>query len=268
MDANTSEATAPDIVIATGDDNQTAGSISHGLRILFHPGSSSHQSSPEHTGYETIAAPLPRVLIENHPALRYISVEELFFDGALDMPAPEGAAVLVEDASGVPLVWQKRSNDQITIAFNFDPTLNDFFLSPYFPLMVHGAATHLAGRTRAVDSTYPTGEYVQIPGLRPGQLADLITPSTAAGQSTTISANDAKSFYAEHPGYYTAISPDQEWDLATSVLDHAESILSPVSHDTKPASISRGQSLWLTFALIALGVLIIEEALYHRRKVG
>ncbi len=187
----TAGARGADVVVRTGADPPGAASD---LAIVFAPidraaaeasglpalGAAAALGAGDAGTGEPVPAPLPRLIAERHPALRFLPVEELAFAGARDLRAPEGAAVLVRDAGGAHLVWQERDGDRLALVFNLDPAAGDFVLSPFFPLMVHGAATHLGGRTDRLRATWPTGAIVRAPGLRPGEAPRVLGPDELA----------------------------------------------------------------------------------------
>ena len=238
---------------------------------------------------DMIPTPIPRLVAANHPAFRFVPVESLPFDGATDVTLPEGAAVLVEDQSGVPLVWQIRSpagtGEAQGLVFNADPARNDFVLSPYFPLIVRGAAAYLSGRGERPRSAYPTGNHAEIPGLSPQATATLTGPTTAdviaaaeqdaiagepddpqAARMRTVAFGERPRL--EEPGFYRAETPNGETLLAASLLHPGETRVEAPDELPPVDGLQRGSPWWARLALLALGLLVLEEILYHRRKVG
>ena len=145
------------------------------LRVVFAPDATSDAVAAVGAPLQDV---LPRVLIPEHPILRYIPAESLAFAGAVQATPAPGSAVLVADLNGAPLIWQHRNPDTgaVSLVVNFDPAAADFVLSPYFPVLVHAAATHLGGRTDLPRSTFATGDQATLPGLRPGDVATVRLP--------------------------------------------------------------------------------------------
>ncbi len=259
----TTETAGADVVVASGDAAR-ASADGDGPRlgyVVFAPPVESVWA--EDVG-EAIESPIARAHVDDHPAFRYLPIELLAFAGARAMRAPEGAAVLVEDASGVPLVWQMRAGEKPALVFNMDPALGDFVLSPYFPLLIRGAATHLAGRNIPPASTYATGSA----GVGAGLSADEGRRVTAPDQEVrTVDAGGAVVF--ERAGFYSLESRTGARTLAASVLHRGETTDAPLEPlPEAPVGLARGRPVWVLLAVAALIVLVAEELLYHRRKVG
>lgn len=231
------------------------------LRIVFASGSE--------TGDDALTEVLPRVLQPDHPVLRFLSPESMRFSGARRVEPAVGSAVLVADVSGVPLIWQHRDVDTgvVRVAVNLDPAAGDFVLSPDFPVLVYAAATDLGGRDTAQRATYATGTTAPVPGLRPGETAKVTGPD-----ATPRSVSDTRPRVAlRQAGFHVAATPTADWDLPASVLHAAESSLQTPdgllgsSPDALPGG---GYPPWVWLTLLGLAIVVGEEALYHRRKVG
>lgn len=215
---------------------------------------------------EPLDAALPRVLLPDHPVLRFIPAESIRFDGARRVEAAADSAILVADVSGVPLIWQTRNpdNDTVTLVVNLDPAAADFFLSPYFPVLVHATATHLGGRTAEARSTFATGNNAHVPGLSPGDRAEI---RFADGTRTTTGAT--RPVRLTHAGFHVAQTPGGSHGLSASMLHPTESLLeaATVAADSR-VTLPGGYPPWVWLTVIALLVIVAEELLYHRRKVG
>ncbi|MEM8737108.1 MAG: BatA and WFA domain-containing protein [Planctomycetota bacterium] len=233
------------------------------LRVVFAPDAAG--GGVTEVG-EALAAALPRVLLPNHPVLRFFPAESIGFQGARRLRAAAGSAVLVADATGVPLIWQTRDPDAgtVTLVVNLDPAAGDFVLSPYFPVLVHAAATHLGGRTEARRATYLTGASVPVPGLRPGEAA-----AVRFAEGGEVTATPATPVRLERAGFHVAETPREPVDLPASAMHGDESRLVGLP-DAGGAAVELpgGYLPWVWLVVVALGVLVAEEVLYHRRKVG
>jgi len=191
---------------------------------------------------EEIAAPVPKVLAKDHPLLRYLDAETMTFAGARQITAPTGAVVLVADESGPPLIYLMRQGSQTVCVVNLDPLAAQFYLSAWFPVLIHNAAAHLTHREDMPPATLPTGSTVRVPGR-----AD---PAPFGPMLTT--------------GFHQAGS----WTFATSLVSPEESLLKndTLKENVKPIASGQAPSYWLL--VLALGVLVGESILYDRRKVG
>jgi hypothetical protein len=176
---------------------------------------------------------------------------------------PRDALILIENEDAVPLLYTASSGGRSVIVANMNPVDADFFYSAWFPVLVHSAATYLAGRDDSLAATYTPGESMPLPGVRPGDVTTIRLPD---GSSVT---SDARRFGPlESPGFYTLQNQAGEWLAAVNLLSPSESFLdnSPVSSSLAP--IASGLPPYLILTILAILVLIIESLLYHRRKVG
>ncbi|WP_395731889.1 VWA domain-containing protein [Prosthecobacter sp.] len=189
-----------------------------------------------------IAAPVPKVLAKDHPLLRYLDAETMTFAGARQITAPTGAVVLVADESGPPLIYLMRQGAQTLCVVNLDPLAAQFYLSAWFPVLIHNAAAHLTHREDMPPATLPTGSTARVPGR-----AD---PTPFGPMLTT--------------GFHEADS----WTFAASLVSPEESLLKndTLKESVKPIASGEAPSYWLL--VLALGVLVTESILYDRRKVG
>ncbi|WP_395751394.1 VWA domain-containing protein [Prosthecobacter sp.] len=189
-----------------------------------------------------IAAPVPKVLAKDHPLLRYLDAESMTFAGARQITAPTGAVILVADESGPPLIYLMRQGAQTVCVVNLDPLAAQFYLSAWFPVLIHNAAAHLTHREDMPPATLPTGSTARVPGR-----AD---PTPFGPMLTT--------------GFHQA----DEWTFATSLVSPEESLLKndTLKESVKPIASGEAPSYWLL--VLALGVLVTESILYDRRKVG
>lgn len=189
-----------------------------------------------------IAAPVPKVLAKDHPLLRYLDAETMTFAGARQITAPTGAVVLVADESGPPLIYLMRQGAQTVCVVNIDPLAAQFYLSAWFPVLIHNAAAHLTHREDMPPATLPTGSSARVPGR-----AD----PTPYGPMLTSGFHEVG-----------------EWTFATSLVSPEESLLKndTLKESVKPIASGEAPSYWLL--VLALGVLVGESILYDRRKVG
>lgn len=189
-----------------------------------------------------IAAPVPKVLAKDHPLLRYLDAETMTFAGARQITAPTGAVVLVADESGPPLIYLMRQGAQTVCVVNLDPLAAQFYLSAWFPVLIHNAAAHLTHREDMPPATLPTGSSARVPGR-----AD----PTPYGPMLTSGFHETDT-----------------WTFATSLVSPEESLLKndTLKESVKPIASGEAPSYWLL--VLALGVLVGESILYDRRKVG
>lgn len=196
--------------------------------VLFHPSG------------EEMASPVPRVVVKDHPLLRFLDPETMNFTGARKVAPPAGAVVLVRDEGGTPLIYLSRQGEHSLCVVNMDPVASQFYLSAWFPVLIRNAVTHLTHRTELPPSTLPTGSTVLVPGQEKlhGPLQD------------------------------TGFHPAGNWTLAVSLVSPQESLINQnlFVENLKPISSGESPSYWLL--VLAISILVGESVLYHRRKVG
>jgi hypothetical protein len=252
----------PQVILAKGVDPfaaATNGTAAATLAIVFKPAG----ESPWWSGVGAeLPAVAPRVLAEDHPGLRHVDVVSIPFAGARKLTAPPGALILVADGDGVPLVYRLSRAGRTAVVINMDPAAAEFYFSAWFPVLVHGMATHLAGREEPLAASYPPAAAAPIPGHRDGRVSRITTP---AGE--TIEA--AGPVYAPAAlGFHHATNVGGDWTVACSLLSQAESQLGNTATTDTSRPLSRGwaPATWLT--VLAIAILAGECLLYHRRKVG
>ncbi|MEZ5324358.1 MAG: BatA and WFA domain-containing protein [Verrucomicrobiales bacterium] len=231
------------------------------LALVFQPEGSSPWWSD--VG-EEVEAPLPEVQLKDHPVLRLLDAASISFLGARQLTAPDGALVLVASDQGIPLIYVARGGGRSAVVVNMDPVAAEFYYSAWFPVLVHGAATYLAGREEELSASYATGARITIPGAREGDVTTATAPSSA--EPVAISGKSYGPLTA--PGFYELKNAAGTWPIAVSLLAPGESQLdnSLVVDNTKP--LPRGWSPAFLLTALAIIVLCVESILYHRRKVG
>jgi len=155
---------------------------------------------------------LTKVLVEDHPLLEHLSLDGISFKGARMLQVPERSVILVESENGVPLIYKTQQGGRDAIVVNLNPQEGEFFLSPWFPVLVHDAARHLAGREDDLRSVYATGTVIQIPDR-----AEVINP---AGESYLMGA-----LSLDQLGLYQLRRDGREMSFGVSLLNQGETML-------------------------------------------
>ncbi len=245
----------PELVVATGSAPDAP------LSLVFSPSGSSIWW--EDAGDDEVETVVPRVVAEDHPALRHFDVSTLSFAGARRLSAPAGALVLVESDQGMPLIFKVNRGGKTAIVVNMDPARGDFFFSAWFPVLVYSAATHLGGREETIAATYPTGATAPLPGSQEGSLTTIRAPN---GAQTTVATKVFGPL--RYSGFYDIVGKSGEWRVASSLLAASESLLDNSDVRDTALPIHRGNSLPTLLTVFAILLLVLESLLYHRRKVG
>lgn len=228
------------------------------MRVAFKPEGDS-------VFWSDLGEPLPSVvaetLIPEHPILQHVELDDFNFPGASDLKAPPGSVVLMATEEGVPLIYKAFRDGQQAVVMNFDPAQADFFLSPWFPVLIHAAALHLTNRETELAPVYPTGDAVNLPG-EPDVVwqitgPDGLTEPLAGGQALRL----------ETAGTYELESEDDRWVLGAGLLSKVDTNLK-ASEETELVTLASGWPIAIWLLLLGLLILTVESVLYHRRKVG
>jgi hypothetical protein len=219
---------------------------------------------------DEVAAGAPRVLVEDHPALRHLDPSSIPFVGARQIAPIAGAQILVADDSGLPLIYKARHGNQTAVIVNLDPVAAEFYFSAWFPVLVHSAVTHLAGHETTLAAAHRSGEPVLIPGGRGDVTTKIIPPVVHERVSPDESVQVTGELFrgGNELGFYALENSTGKFTVGESLLSASETLLNNESSRSNNQPLSRGQSPagWLTvLAIIALSA---ESILYHRRKVG
>lgn len=218
-------------------------------QIVFAPRGESWFWSDAGEGIDVLAVELA---VEDHPLVRNLDVEAIRFDGAKRMTPAPGSLVLARSEAGDALIWKSQVGTRAAVVVNLDPSRSDFFLSPWFPALVHDSARHLAGREQSLASVYPTGRRVSASGVFTG----------SGGQSSDGSI-DLGQRGIQHLQQAGASIP-----FGAALLDAVETKLDASGPKPSASAIARGHPFAFWLMVIAVGLLVTESILYHRRKAG
>jgi len=204
----------------------------------------------------------PEVVAKEHALIARIDPALLAFDGAKKLTAPTGSVVVLAHADGTPLLYTCSANGRRAVVLNFDPSREDFFLSPWFPVLVHDAAVLLTGRENTFPSAVATGSVIEVPGTEALAAATF----RQDGKSGTLPLQTPVSI--ERIGNYGFSRNSTTWQLGGAVLSAGETGPAAAGAAPPEVKLASGWPLAAWFLLAALVALFAEELLYHRRKVG
>jgi len=185
------------------------------------------------------------------------------FAGARKIIPADGALVLVESDQAVPLLYVVRAGGRTAVVVNMNPVDAEFFYSAWFPVLVYGSATHLAGREESLASTYTPGATIPLPGAVDTETTSIVEPDGAL-----VAATGRKFGPLDQPGFYQLRNGSGEWLAAVNMLSPGESMLDNNATETTLKPIAKGLPPYLLLTVFAIVMLILESVLYHRRKVG
>ena len=196
-----------------------------------------------------------RAVVEGRPILKHLDLDGLSFAGARVLTPPEGAIILATSESGLPLIYKSTQDGRSAIVVNLDPAQGEFFLSPWFPVLVHDCARHLKSREEEWRAVYPAGTVVTVPDG-----GTLTKPSGEVAEAGPVQLDQC--------GLCSLALTGQSITFGVSLLHSGESLLDgsgPVNSVQDVAS-GRPPALWLI--MLALVIITVESLLYHRRKLG
>ena len=206
--------------------------------------------------WKSIAGPLDVLAVESkvkdHPLVRNLDLEVIRFEGACKIEPADGSLILASSESGAPLIWKSQAGGRTAVIVNLDPTRGDFFLSPWFPALVHAAALHLAGREHPLLAVYPTGSRLALAG-------------TFTDTQQQVTHDDLR---LDRRGFYQAEQAGIVTRFGAALLDPAETRLDGSGPAASAQAVAQGHPAALWLILTAILVLIAESLLYHRRKAG
>ncbi len=213
---------------------------------------------------EEIIDPVPEVLLDDHPILRFVDAGSLEFIGARELETPEGSLVLIASEAGAPLAYIARVEGRSALVLNLDPAATSFYFSAWFPVLIHGAATHLAGRDEELLATYQPGSEIPVPGAHE-DTRFFVSPPGGGG---LIESAGKRFGPVSAVGFYEFRNDEGEWAGAASLGSLAESLLGAEDVETTAQAIAKGRAPAYWLLILAILVLVAESVLYHRRRVG
>lgn len=250
----------PEIVIDKGSAPSTSQAE---LSVIFTPDGDSPWWKT--LGGETVAV-APRVMIEDHPVLRHVDVASIAFIGAREIVPADGSLVLVESESGAPLIYRASHDGKTALVINLDPIASEFYFSAWFPTLIHGTSTYLAGRQEELAAVYRPGDSAPVPGYRDSNSPKAIV--TLPDGESTADVFGGEFGPIESLGFYEMENPSGAWPLGSSLITAAESVLDNAAIAATAEPVSRGHAPAYWLVVLAILLLIGESILYHRRKVG
>jgi len=207
-----------------------------------------------------------KLLVPEHPVVRHIDPLAINFLGARRLTPPAGSEVIAEADDGTPLIYVAKRSGEGVVVVNLDPVAAEFYFSAWFPVMVHSAARHLAGRVDALPTTYRPGDSALLPASDGTFAGELQPPS---GEATRLDAPRVRQL--DKPGFYQIKIDDEtqpKFTLACSLLSAGESLLNAQRDAPPPAALASGGPPGGWFIVLALLAVTAESVLYHLRKVG
>ncbi|MBN2684257.1 MAG: BatA and WFA domain-containing protein [Pontiellaceae bacterium] len=202
-----------------------------------------------------------RVLLSEHPLVKYADLDGLLVQGVRDVVPPDQAVIVAETDDGIPLIYKTTQGEQSAYVLNFDPAQNNFFLHPLYPVLVWSVASELMDLAEELPSAVTSGAMVQLP---PGFVEGDVTPP--GGE--TLRFADSRIGPLTEFGFYTVVSGENRMSVACSTAPTAESQLDNAPVKSAETFHAAGFPLAEWFMAAGLILMALECILYHRRKVG
>jgi hypothetical protein len=208
-----------------------------------------------------------------HPVLRFANLGPVRLGRVPRVERPSGARVLAESTAG-PLILEGVRGQRRYILWAFDPSESDLPLRASFPLLVHNTAEYLVPPRRGLSGSVATGSSPEIPWSG-DDLVVLVGPS-GEDADLPVAAGVLRIPVLEETGLWRVVGRDREVTLAVALLDEREvDLRGSAAVDiagTGTAGPARRadarsvlQEIWRPLALLALVLLMLEGAGFHRR---
>jgi Ca-activated chloride channel homolog len=230
----------------------------------------------------TLQNPVPRMVDPGDPLVAGTEFDQvsILAAAALEL-GPEWTPVVVADVGGRawPLIARGRLDDRAAVVIAFDLRASDLPLRPAFPLVVAAAVEALAPSSLVgVPASLPPGDPLVL-RLPPGTGRPRVTDPTGRVHPLTPDGAIARFGDTGRLGIYTvAVAADDGEQTAqfavnlgtpeeSDVRPRAGAVLTSAAAPTAPAAAARGRrELWWPLGVAALGVLVAEWGVQHRRS--
>ncbi len=231
---------------------------------------------PPLPGFEAAEEPLTNQVILDwnrlHPVTRFVKLETLAVNEALDLTYPDWVSMLAESAEA-PMVLAGEHQGVRLICIPFDLYVTDWPLQVSFPIfMVNAAQWMLGAGTGGLDAVHhTTGQTVMIPAQ------GTVAIEGPAGERWRLEPGDDGIIYFNQTlrvgQYHVELGEDEERHLAVNLLERAESDIMPrealFTGEKKVTAMTlsrENREIWPWFALFGLAILTVEWHLYCRRS--
>lgn len=247
------------VVIGPGTLASTEVSDTAALLIFNPTGESAYWSELQ----DEFAVGLAVVPDEDHPLVKHWDAGSLAWLGAKRLRMPAGAEVLVSADDGTPLMYRVSDRGRSVVVVNLNPAEADFFLSPWFPVLVYSVATHLSGQGEPKPTALAVGRQLREYFVDNGEPIRWTLPSGEVRELLKEGLGPVREL-----GFHQWNRGAQVWIAGCSLLDANESLLQPsdLQENIEPLTRRWSPAFWLT--MMAILVVMAESMLYHRRWLG
>lgn len=222
---------------------------------------------------------------QTHPLMQSIGLQNLLVVDALLLQAPAGSQSLIESDAGALLsVGRRQGFEDLVLGIPFFTSEPDgstvgntnWLRLPSFPVFVHNVLTYLGGGRRMLTTpNVQPGNPVTLRAIRPVKSLQITDPG--GGLETVTRGRQGSFSYGRtgRIGVYNVIegkSEEVSQRFAVNLFSRRESNIRPgrfsIGHqDVEPASGSEParMEIWRWLVIAALGLLLVEWYIYHRR---
>ena len=199
---------------------------------------------------------LPKVLLPEHPAIKFCPLDTLTFDGAQEISAPKNSVILVENEDKTPLLYKTTVEGTNAIVVNMDPAKAQLYFNIYFPVLVYSLSYDLSGRDDMKKSNHLTGDILELPIVQNLQ-----------GPSGELDS-EQKLLKLNEVGFYQFTKAGKEEQFAVSLNNKFESSVFNKLSKSNAKAINSSFPIGDALLIVALILIACEAMLYHRRKLG
>ena len=228
--------------------------------LLFNPRGKSYigdvQDEIDHVGAVSIS-------LKEHALCKIIDWENVKFTGAKKITLPKGALKLVSSESGDALVYLINNTFSKTMVINMDPERTDFFLNPYFPMLIYSSTHEMLNLQTGSPVSYRPGTIPSISHKTEKEILNIAKEITIDDKIIK-----EKIFPFKQLGFVTVEISDKPETFACSIIGQDESLLNDNNLKSNLKSVHMGLSPSRLLIYLALIILTLECVLYHYRKVG
>ncbi|MEQ8821717.1 MAG: BatA and WFA domain-containing protein [Sumerlaeia bacterium] len=219
----------------------------------------------------------PRIIDWNrvHPLTRYVNFEDVLIGQAMDIAAPRAALPILQ-AVETDLITLTETETQKFLVIGFDVFKSYWPVDVSFPIFIANMIDYFSRSGSGIlRPSYSTGETI---ALIPGREDTKVTVTTPAGETLDFPLEGISTAYlteTSRAGIYSASYDSRAVVdlLPVNMLSFDETIIAPreslvvggseiIGSDEK---VRTDQEVWHWFVLAALGILMVEWAIYCRR---
>lgn len=217
--------------------------------------------------------PVMRTWNQHHPLMNYLSLSNLLLSRAQGLLTPGWAETLAETASG-PLIVAGETPERQIVFIGLDPRESDLPFRAAMPLLVANAILWMKEPGADPEPLRP-GETCQIQVEEAGiKLLELTAPSGQKIAHDVLPGGHVAVLSTREVGVYRYQAGEQTGAFTVNLSDAVESDLTPQEQvqigekkieAVQENKVAQAWRFWPALAFLALGLLVVENSLYHRR---